>query len=504
MTPHQSLDFRALMERAVQVMRDSVDESRGDGKACPRVGAVLVRPDGSVDEACRGELRDGDHAEYTLLERKNRDRRLDGAVLFATLEPCAPGARRHPKLGCAERIVLARIRQVWIGIEDPDPLVARKGIEYLRRAGVEVRMFDADLQQVIQEANRAFLDGAVQRAAVAKQDPGDAALSPLEATPPDVDAGDLSPRALGRFRSAAGSADDPGSTAFHRDLARLGLMKEDGGRFAPTGFGLVLFGRRPRAAMPQAGLLGTIHHADGSQEIRDFDGPQVEVPEQALAWLRDKLPALIDRTDAVRREANAPLFELVRESIVNALVHRDYGIAGAKCQLVVTPETIEVKSPGWPVEPITLEQMQAFSAPMLSRNPALHYVFKQMGLAEERGLGLRSLKTRAGELGLPLPRYTWDAPYLVLTLFRTPASAAAALPAEVRAALGEAELKGWQWLAGRGSARTAEYASALAVDDRTARRHLGRFVALGLARRMGSARLTEYVVADDSSSLGAA
>jgi ATP-dependent DNA helicase RecG len=502
MTLHRSLDPRALMERAVEVMRESVDEPRADGKACPKVGAVLVRPDGSVEEACRGELRDGDHAEYTLLERKNRDRRLDGSILFATLEPCAPGARRHPKLGCAERIVLARIRQVWVGIEDPDPLVARRGIEYLRRAGVEVRMFDADLQERIQEANRVFLDGAVQRAADAGREPADIALSPLETAPAGVAFDDLSPDALARYRAASGTADDVDPVTFGRGLARLGLTKEEGGRFTPTGFGFLLFGDRPRTAMPQAGLLGTIHHEDGSQEIRDFDGPQVEVPEQALAWLRDRLPAPIDRSEAVRRESNAALFEMVRESITNALVHRDYAIAGAKCQLVVTPQAISVMSPGRPVEPITLEQMQSFSAPMLSRNPALHYVFKQMGLAEERGLGLRSLKTRARELGLPLPRYAWNDPYLVLTLYRTAGAAAAALPEEVRAALGEAELRGWQWMSGRGRAKAGEYARALGVDQRTARRHLSRFVALGLARKTGTARLTEYVLAQAPSRAG--
>lgn len=481
----------------MEVMRESVDEPRADGKACPRVGAVLLKPDGTVETACRGELRDGDHAEYTLLERKNRDRRLDGSVLFATLEPCAPGARRHPKLGCAERIVLARIREVWVGIEDPDPLVARKGIEHLRRAGVEVRMFDPDLQLAIHEANRAFLDGATRRAADAGKKPEETALSPLEAAPAGVAAGDLSTAALARYAAAAGISGGAGSTALDRELARLGLMEEKDGRFAPTGFGLLLFGRRPRTTVLQAGLLGTIHHADGSQEIRDFDGPQVEVPEQALAWLRDRLPTPIDRTEAVRREANAALFELVRESMVNALVHRDYSIAGAKCQLVVTPETVVVKSPGRPVEPITLEQMQAFSAPMLSRNPSLHYVFKQMGLAEERGLGLRSLKTRAQELGLPLPRYTWDAPYLVLTIYRTAASAAGALPPETRAALGEAELKGWQWMAGQGRVKAGDYADALGVDERTARRHLGRFVKFGLVRKTGSARRTEYAVTGD-------
>ena len=76
-----------------------------------------------------------------------------------------------------------------------------------------------------------------------------------------------------------------------------------------------------------------------------------------------------ERSTARRRQANAALFELVREGVVNALVHRDYAIKGAKCQLVVTPDTITVKSPGKPVEPITLEQMQSFDAPMLSRKP---------------------------------------------------------------------------------------------------------------------------------------
>ena len=122
-------DPRKLMECAIEVMLRSVAEPRADGKTSPMVGSALWKPDGMVETACRGELREGDHAEFTLLERKNRDRRLDGAVLFTTLEPCAPGSRRHPKLGCAERIVLARIKEVWIGIEDPDPTVDRKGIK---------------------------------------------------------------------------------------------------------------------------------------------------------------------------------------------------------------------------------------------------------------------------------------------------------------------------------------------------------------------------------------
>lgn len=112
---------RKLMERAIEVMRNSVLEPRNDGKVDPKVGAVLYKSDGTVETACRGELRHGDHAEFTLLERKNRANKLDGSILFATLEPCAKGSRKHPKLSCAERIFLARIKEAYVGIQDPDP-----------------------------------------------------------------------------------------------------------------------------------------------------------------------------------------------------------------------------------------------------------------------------------------------------------------------------------------------------------------------------------------------
>ena len=88
---------QAMMKMAIEAMRQSVDEVRSDGKASPKVGAVLVKPDaGRLETAHRGELREGDHAEYTLLERKNRAHKLDECVLFTTLEPCAPGARNRP------------------------------------------------------------------------------------------------------------------------------------------------------------------------------------------------------------------------------------------------------------------------------------------------------------------------------------------------------------------------------------------------------------------------
>jgi hypothetical protein len=79
---------------------------------------------------------------------------------------------------------------------------------------------------------------------------------------------------------------------------------------------------------------------------------------------------------------------------------------------------------------------------MLSRNPGLHFVFARMGMAEEQGLGIRSLRDRAKELGLPLPRYTWDAPYLVLRLYRSTEAAAKTLDQDVLKSLSKSEPEG--------------------------------------------------------------
>jgi len=187
---------RELMEQAIEVMRQSIPEPRTDGKVDPKVGAVLYKPDGTIETASRGELRHGDHAEYTLLERKNRGNKLDGSILFSTLEPCAKGARNFPKMSCAERIFLARIKEVWVGILDPDPTVARKGIGYLIRQGVTVHMFHRDLQEVIEKENKEFLEQATERATEIEEEPGKITLSPLENRLPTAVLGDFSGDAL--------------------------------------------------------------------------------------------------------------------------------------------------------------------------------------------------------------------------------------------------------------------------------------------------------------------
>jgi ATP-dependent DNA helicase RecG len=484
---------RKMMELAIKVMRQSVAETRDDGKQSPLVGAVLVRPDGQTETACRGELREGDHAEYTLLERKHRDARLDGAALFATLEPCAPGARKHPKLSCAERIVNARIKEVWVGIEDPDPAVDREGLRYLESKGVTVHMFDADLQTEIRQANRRFLTQAARRATEAKASAAQPVAHPRwEKAFAAAKRQDLSDIALKSFRSKIGQRMT--TAAFEKLLVRQGFLARSGRALVPTRLGYLLFGKAPRDLLPQAGLKGTIHFPDGSEEVRDFDEPLVLIPSLVERWVRDKLPFVSDRSHMTRQEIPALPFEVLREAVINALLHRDYEVRGATCHIVVSADTITVRSPGAPPTPVSLEQLQALQAPMLNRNPKLQLAFNGARLAEGRGLGMKTFNEAATKHGLPRPKYEFDGVYLNLTIYRNAEAVLSALDATVLRQLSKSEVQSWVLLAKKGAGKTGFLAKAMGVDERTARRHLNKFLALGLVEKIGVGPAIKYRV----------
>jgi pyrimidine deaminase RibD-like protein len=140
------------MELAIAEARKCKSEP---GKVSPKVGAVVVRDGRVVDVAFRGELAPGDHAEFTLLEKKLSEDVLAGSTLYATLEPCT--TRNEPKLPCAEWIIERRIRKVIIGVLDPNRAILGTGELRLRDAGIEIGRFDPDLMAQIEELNRDFI-----------------------------------------------------------------------------------------------------------------------------------------------------------------------------------------------------------------------------------------------------------------------------------------------------------------------------------------------------------
>jgi pyrimidine deaminase RibD-like protein len=142
---------RNFMELAINEARKSVGE---DGRAHPKVGAVVVKDGIVLASAHRGELGMGDHAEYTALERKLPDESIAGATIYTTLEPCT--TRKPPKIPCAERLIQRKVKRVVIGMLDPNPAIRGNGMLSLRKHNIEVALFPSDLMAVLEELNRDF------------------------------------------------------------------------------------------------------------------------------------------------------------------------------------------------------------------------------------------------------------------------------------------------------------------------------------------------------------
>ena len=116
------------MRRAIELAK----KGEGFTNPNPMVGAVIVK-DGRVIGEGYHERYGGFHAERNALE--NASESVEGADMYVTLEPCSHHGKQPP---CCEAVATAGIKNVYIGSDDPNPLVSGKGIEYLKSRGVNV------------------------------------------------------------------------------------------------------------------------------------------------------------------------------------------------------------------------------------------------------------------------------------------------------------------------------------------------------------------------------
>lgn len=137
-------DYRNLVE-TLRLARGGLYTARPN----PRVGCVIVR-DGAVVGRGFHRLAGGPHAEIVALEAAGV--RAAGATVYVTLEPCSHHGRTPP---CADALIDARVARVVYACPDPNPRVAGRGAERLRRAGIEV-VFGGPLTAA-RELNRGFL-----------------------------------------------------------------------------------------------------------------------------------------------------------------------------------------------------------------------------------------------------------------------------------------------------------------------------------------------------------
>lgn len=135
------------------------EAKKGVGRTSPNpcVGAVIVK-DGRVISKGYHKKAGMPHAEINAINNLEYSDQVVGSCIYVTLEPCNHIGRTPP---CSKAIVEAGIKNVVIGMTDPNPAVNGSGIDFLRDHGVNV--VTGVLQQECEDINRPFIKYITQR-----------------------------------------------------------------------------------------------------------------------------------------------------------------------------------------------------------------------------------------------------------------------------------------------------------------------------------------------------
>lgn len=123
------MDDIKFMRRALELAQ----MAEGDTSPNPMVGAVIVGGDGNIAGEGYHHKAGQPHAEINALTAAGD--KAKGATVYVTLEPCSHYGRTGP---CCEALIKAGVKRVVSAVTDPNPLVAGRGLNRLREAGIEV------------------------------------------------------------------------------------------------------------------------------------------------------------------------------------------------------------------------------------------------------------------------------------------------------------------------------------------------------------------------------
>ena len=167
--------------------------------------------------------------------------------------------------------------------------------------------------------------------------------------------------------------------------------------------GMLLFGNAPNRFLPQAGIDAVAFPGTekdyAAKERQTLRGPmtplmgangqilETGLVEQAWEFVRRNIFVTATLEDGVRRvERFTYPVEAVRETVVNALIHRDYLLANTDIELAIYADRMEVISPGKLPNGITPERMR--TGTRAARNQLLKDVMRDYGYLEHMGMGV--------------------------------------------------------------------------------------------------------------------
>ncbi len=296
-------------------------------------------------------------------------------------------------------------------------------------------------------------------------------------------------------------------------------VKTSNGEVVPTNAGMLFFGSHPQEHIIQSDVacvlfretVGASRYADR----RIITGTLQELIDGAELFL-SRYIAVGAKVEGFKR-IDIPEYslEVLREAVINAVVHRDYSKRGESVRVFYYPDRVERHSPGLLLPGITVEQMERGEVQSKLRNPTLANLLMGIpGYMERLGSGIRFMLDETKRLGLPGPQFR-EMNEFVVTFRKAPALMSPQQQSQYAGTLWEEqEVVGHEILSQNQSdqrerrlAQAVEYVQTYGfitnsiyrqltgVSDRTAHRDLETLIERGRLKGTGQKAARRYVLA---------
>lgn len=175
-----------------------------------------------------------------------------------------------------------------------------------------------------------------------------------------------------------------------RILVNADILKDFNSEKVCSVGGLLIFGKTPHDILPQTGIsFAHFNGPDISDELIDkkvIVGRIQDIAENTLTVIKNNIlsPSIIK--DLKRTEKEPYPLVVLREALVNSLVHRNYSIYGSKIRIFMFSDRVEFRSPGRLPNTVTIEKMKIGVS--FARNPFLVKYMENMRFIDQLGRGI--------------------------------------------------------------------------------------------------------------------
>src|SRR6056297_2194480 len=197
-------------------------------------------------------------------------------------------------------------------------------------------------------------------------------------------------------------------------MKNLKLVLEENGTLYPSNGLLILLGKFEHVKMKCSRFKGTT--MDVFLDRKEYDADLFKQLEDAENFIKNYI-SLSNEIKSLQREDQYEIpLEAIRESLVNAAVHRDYSNDGRDIKVGIYDDIVNVVSPGG--FPSTITQEDILEGRSEIRNKVIARIFKELNYIEQWGSGIRRIKSSCKDRGLKEPEILEKGDFVDVSLYR--------------------------------------------------------------------------------------